>query len=339
MGKWFSWGSSCLKEKILFMKILVTGGAGFIGSNFIHHILSKYSDYEVINLDKLTYAGNLENLKSIENDKRYSFVQGDICNLELVEGLLSQVDKVVHFAAESHVDRSINHADEFIKTNIVGTQVLLEALRKFPAVHFHHVSTDEVFGSLKFDESPFYEKTAYDPKSPYSASKASSDHLVRAYAHTYGLKITISNCSNNYGPYQYPEKLIPLFITNLMTGQKVPVYGDGLNVRDWLHVSDHCEAINLIIHRGTIGETYCIGGDSEKTNREITDLILKSMCRDESWIQYVTDRPGHDRRYAIDFSKLKNELGWEPRIKFEDGMRQTIDWYQQNEAWWKKLKK
>jgi dTDP-glucose 4,6-dehydratase len=301
--------------------------------------LEKYSDYEVVNLDKLTYAGNLENLESIKNDKRYSFVQGDICDRELIEELMSQVDKVVHFAAESHVDRSINHADEFIKTNIVGTQILLEALREYPAVHFHHVSTDEVFGSLKFDESPFNEMTAYDPKSPYSASKASSDHLVRAYAHTYGLKITISNCSNNYGPYQYPEKMIPLFITNLTTGQKVPLYGDGLNVRDWLHVQDHCEALDLIIHRGEMGETYCIGGGAEKTNREITDLILKGMCRDESWIQYVTDRPGHDRRYAIDFSKLKNELGWEPKIKFEAGLGQTIDWYQNNEAWWKKLKK
>ncbi len=321
------------------MKILVTGGAGFIGSNFIHHILNKYSDYEVINLDKLTYAGNLENLKSVENDSRYSFVQGDILDRELVEDLVSKVDKVVHFAAESHVDRSITDASSFIQTNIVGTQTLLEAVKKFPQVHFHHVSTDEVFGSLQFDEQPFNEKTPYDPKSPYSASKASSDHLVRAYAHTYGLKVTISNCSNNYGPYQFPEKLIPLFITNLMSGQKVPVYGDGLNVRDWLHVADHCEAIDLIMHRGELGETYCIGGAAEKTNREITDLILKTMCRDENWINFVADRPGHDRRYAIDFSKLKNELGWQPKIKFEDGIAETVKWYQENEAWWQKLKK
>ncbi|MFC1730001.1 dTDP-glucose 4,6-dehydratase [candidate division KSB1 bacterium] len=318
------------------MKILVTGGCGFIGTNFIYHILKKYKDYSIINLDKLTYAGNPENLKQLEGDTRYKFVKGDICDIKLVNDLVKDVDIIVHFAAESHVDRSIEKSDVFIKTNVLGTHALLEAAR----VHnkrFHHVSTDEVFGSLG-KEGYFTEKTPYDPRSPYSASKAGSDHLVRAYFHTHNLQITITNCSNNYGPYQFPEKLLPLFITNLMEGKKVPVYGDGLNVRDWLHVLDHCEAIDIVIHEGKIGETYCIGGNCEKTNIEITKELIKAFNKDDLSIEFVEDRKGHDKRYAIDASKIKKELGWEPRYTFEQGIKETIDWYKNNESWWKPLK-
>lgn len=318
--------------------MLITGGAGFIGSNFVHYILKKYPEYQIINLDALTYAGNLENLKELENNPRHKFVKGDICDSELVDNLAKEVDIIVHFAAESHVDRSILDSAAFVRTNVIGTHTLLEAARKAGNLRFHHVSTDEVFGSLASDEPPFSEITPYDPRSPYSASKAGSDHLVRAYFHTHGLPVTISNCSNNYGPYHFPEKLIPLIITNLMEGKKIPIYGDGLQVRDWLHVADHCRAIDTIIHEGKVGETYCVGGDGEKANLEIAKTILKSLCRDESWIEYVEDRKGHDRRYAIDFSKIKNELGWEPEVKFEEGIADTIKWFAENEAWWKNVK-
>ncbi len=319
------------------MKILVTGGCGFIGSNFILYMLEKYEDYEIINLDKLTYAGNEENLASIKDNPRYRFVEGDICNKELVNELVKEVDAIVHFAAESHVDRSILHADEFVRTNVLGTHTLLDAALRNGKKRFHHVSTDEVFGELG-PEGKFSEKTPYDPRSPYSASKAASDHLVRAYFSTFDLPITISNCSNNYGPYQFPEKLIPLFITNLIEGKKVPVYGEGLNVRDWIHVHDHNEGVDIILHKGKLGETYCLGGDAEMQNIKITEMILSEFNVGEEMIEHVEDRKGHDFRYAIDFSKIKNELGWSPRHNFEQGLKETIKWYKENEEWWKPLK-
>ena len=319
------------------MKILVTGGAGFIGSNFIHYILKKYPTYQIINLDLLTYAGNLENLKKINNNPHYKFIKGDIADKELANSLVKNIDVIAHFAAESHVDRSIINPESFIQTNIVGTYVLLEAAKNNNK-RFHHISTDEVFGSLAQNDLKFKENTSYDPRSPYSASKAASDHLVRSYFHTYKLPITISNCSNNYGPYHFPEKLIPLFITNLMEDKKIPLYGDGLNVRDWLFVTDHCRAIDLIIHNGKIGETYCIGGNSEKTNLEIAYKILELMGKDGSFIEFIKDRPGHDKRYAIDFSKIKQELGWKPNFSFEKGLKITIEWYKNNKKWWKNIK-
>lgn len=319
------------------MKLLVTGGAGFIGSNFIRYILNKYPDYKITNLDALTYAGNLENLKDFENDSRYKFVKGDICDSSLVDELVKDVDVIVHFAAESHVDRSIMDASDFVRTNVIGTQVLLESARE-NKTHFHHISTDEVFGSLSANDSGFNETTPYDPRSPYSASKAGSDHLVRAYYHTYNLPITISNCSNNYGPYQFPEKVIPLFITNLLENKKVPLYGDGMNIRDWIHVDDHNRGVDLIIHKGKIGETYCLGGNCELTNKELTLKIIHSVSKDESMIEYVKDRLGHDRRYAIDYSKIKNELGWEPEIKFEEGLKELVEWYKENSEWVKNCK-
>lgn len=319
------------------MKILVTGGAGFIGSNFIHHILRTYPDYQIINLDALTYAGNLENLKSWDGDARYRFVKGNITDKKLVDELAAGVDIIVHFAAESHVDRSIMNPEDFINTNVCGTYTLLEAARKY-GKRFHHVSTDEVFGSLGKNNEPFNENTPYDPRSPYSASKASSDHLARAYFHTYDLAVTISNCSNNYGPYHFPEKLIPLAITNLLENKKVPVYGDGLNVRDWLYVEDHCRAIDTIIHKGKIGETYCIGGNGERENIWIVKKLLEILGKDESMIEYVKDRAGHDRRYAIDFSKLERELGWKPEVTLEKGLQKTARWFQENMEWWKRVK-
>ncbi|PIP18054.1 MAG: dTDP-glucose 4,6-dehydratase [Parcubacteria group bacterium CG23_combo_of_CG06-09_8_20_14_all_35_9] len=319
------------------MRLFVTGGAGFIGSNFIQYILKKYPDYKVINLDKLTYAGNLENLKEVENNHRYEFVQGDICDRELVDRLVKEVDAIIHFAAESHVDRSIKDAGVFVKTNVLGTQILLEAAKSNGCKRFHHVSTDEVFGSLG-ENGYFNENTPYDPRSPYSASKAASDHLVRAYFYTHNLPITISNCSNNYGPYQFPEKLIPLFVTNLIEGKRVPVYGDGLNVRDWLYVEDHCRAIDVILHKGKIGQTYCVGGNCEKTNIEITRKILGLFDVGEEMIEFVSDRKGHDWRYAIDASKIKNELGWVPEYSFEEGMTKTVEWYRNNEKWWENIK-
>ncbi len=320
------------------MKILVTGGAGFIGSNFIHYWLRNNPEDEIINLDTLTYAGNLENLKTIENNPNYKFVKGNVCDVELANDLVKKIDLIVHFAAESHVDRSVLDSADFIKTNIEGTRILLEAAKNNGKKRFHHISTDEVFGALSLNDEKFDEDTAYDPRSPYSASKASSDHLVRAYYHTHDLPITISNCSNNYGPYQFPEKLIPLFITNLIENKKIPVYGKGKNIRDWIHVDDHNRGVEAIIKKGEMGETYCLGGNCEKTNLEITREILKQMERGEEMIEYVKDRPGHDLRYAIDFSKAKKELDWQPEIKFKGGLKETINWYKKNQAWWKKIK-
>ena len=320
------------------MKLLITGGAGFIGSNFIHYWLKKYPEDKIVNLDVLTYAGNLENLREVENNENYKFVKGDICDKELTNKLVKNVDVIVNFAAESHVDRSILDAENFVRTNVLGTYNLLEAAKNNSNKRFHHISTDEVFGHLGPNEPAFNESTPYAPRSPYSAAKAASDHLIRAYFQTYGLPATISNCSNNYGPYQFPEKLIPLFVTNLMEEKKVPVYGDGMNVRDWLYVEDHCAAIDLIIRKGKIGETYCVGGNSEKPNIEITKKIIELMGKNENSIEYVKDRLGHDRRYAIDFSKIKNELGWEPKVPFEEGIEKTIEWYKNNEAWWKNIK-
>lgn len=326
------------------MNILVTGGAGFIGSNFILYWLKKYPEDRIINLDKLTYAGNLENLRDAEDSPNYKFYKGDICDGILVNEIIQKenIDTIVHFAAESHVDRSILDPSPFIKTNIVGTYILLEcALKNKEKIkRFHHVSTDEVFGSLELDsKEKFNENTPYNPRSPYSASKASADHLVRAYYHTYNLPVTISNCSNNFGYYQFPEKLIPLAITNILEGKKVPVYGDGLYVRDWLFVEDHCSAIDLILHKGKIGETYFIGGmTKEISNLEVVKKILKIMGKDESWIEFVKDRPGHDRKYAIDWSKIKRELSWSPRYNFDEALKLTVEWYTKNQEWWKKLK-
>ena len=322
------------------MKLLVTGGAGFIGSNFILYWLKKYSQDKIINLDKLTYAGNLENLKTVEKNPNYEFVQGDICNSQLVDTLTEKTDVIVHFAAESHVDRSIMDPAPFIKTNIEGTYILLEAALKNKVKRFHHVSTDEVFGALELNsKEKFNDNTPYNPHSPYSASKASSDHLIRSYATTYNLPTTISNCSNNFGPYQFPEKLIPLAITNIIEEKKVPVYGDGLYVRDWLFVEDHCKAIDLILRKGKIGETYLIGGLTEDiSNIDIIKKILKIMGKDESQIEFVKDRPGHDRRYAIDWSRINKELGWQPEHNFDEYLKLTIDWYKNDQDWWKKIK-
>jgi dTDP-glucose 4,6-dehydratase len=322
------------------MKILVTGGAGFIGSNFILYWADKHPEDEIINLDKLTYAGNLENLKNVQGNQKYKFVHGDICNSEIVDNAMSSVDTVVHFAAESHVDRSIADPAEFIKTNVLGTQVLLDAALKNKVKRFHHISTDEVFGSLDLNDSnKFNERTSYSPRSPYSASKAGSDHLVRAYYHTYNLPITISNCSNNFGPYQFPEKIISLAITNLLEGKKVPIYGDGLYVRDWLYVEDHCRAIDLILQKGKVGETYCVGGMSDDVNNlEIVNKILNFLGKSEDMIEFVKDRPGHDRRYAVDWAKIKNELGWEPLHNFDEWLEKTVEWYKKNEAWWRNVK-
>lgn len=322
------------------MKLLVTGGAGFIGSNFILYWLKKYLNDQIINLDALTYAGNKENLKSVENNSNYEFVHGDICDKSLVDNLVSKVDVIVHFAAESHVDRSIVDSTPFVKTNVLGTQVLLDAALKNGKKRFHHISTDEVFGHLSLNPNEkFTVSTPYAPRSPYSASKAGSDHLVRSYFYTHKLPITISNCSNNYGPYHFPEKMIPLAITNILEGKKIPIYGDGLYVRDWLHVEDHCMAIDLILKRGKIGDTYLVGGLTDDiSNLDVVKMILKYMNKSEDMIEYVKDRPGHDRRYAIDWSLTKEKLGWEPQYNFEDGLKQTIEWYTENEAWWKPLK-
>ncbi len=320
------------------MKILVTGGAGFIGSNYIHYILEQYPEDQIINLDLLTYAGNAANLSSIEKHSQYTFIKGDICDIALVDRLIKDVDVIVHFAAESHVDRSIMDSSSFVRTNVVGTLALLEAAKKNGNKRFHHVSTDEVFGSLSKDASAFNESTPYDPRSPYSASKAASDHLVRAYYHTHGLPITITNCSNNYGPYQFPEKLIPLFVSNLIDGKKIPIYGKGDNIRDWLHVKDHCIAIDRVVRDGKIGETYCVGGNAERTNMQITKIILDAMGMDENMIEYVVDRKGHDKRYAIDNTKIKTELGWEPSVTFEKGIADTIQWFRDNEKWWRDIK-
>ena len=316
--------------------LLITGGAGFIGSCFIRHELKKHSDYKIINLDALTYCGNIENLRDIENNPNYRFVHGNICDKKLVHELISESDCVINFAAESHVDNSIKAPEIFIETNVQGTLNLLQASREIGIERFLQVSTDEVYGSLG-KTGYFYETTPLAPNSPYSASKASADMLVRAYRETYGLPTLNTRCSNNYGPYQYPEKLIPFFISKLLKDEKVPVYGDGMNIRDWLYVYDHCEAIDVVLHRGKIGEVYNIGGHNEKTNMEITHLILDAMGKDESYIKYVEDRLGHDRRYAIANDKITSELGWEPSITFEEGIKLTINWYLNNQDWIKSI--
>lgn len=318
------------------MRLLVTGGAGFIGNCFIRHILKKHPDYKVYNLDTLTYAGNIENLNDVKDNPNYKFIHGNICDKRLVRDLISQVDAVVNFAAESHVDRSITGPEIFIETNVQGTLNLLQASKEIGVKRFLQVSTDEVYGSLGAT-GYFTEDTPIQPNSPYSASKASADLLARAYYETYKLPVLITRCSNNYGPYQYPEKLIPFFVSLLLKGEKVPVYGDGLNVRDWLYVYDHCEAIDVVLHKGRVGEVYNIGGHNEKTNMEITTLILDAMGKDESSIKYVEDRLGHDRRYAIDNTKIQTELGWQPSVTFEEGIKLTIDWYLKNQDWMKSI--
>lgn len=322
------------------MILLITGGAGFIGANFILYWMRNYPDDQIINLDALTYAGNTESLASLANNPNYKFIKGDICDKSLIDSLMSEVDLVVHFAAESHVDRSIIDSTPFVKTNVLGTQVLLDSALKNGKKRFHHISTDEVFGSLPLNtKEKFTLKTPYAPRSPYSASKAASDHLVRSYFITHGLPITISNCSNNYGPYHFPEKLIPLAITNILEGKKVPVYGDGKYVRDWLYVEDHCRAIDSILKRGNVGETYLIGSlVDDISNLDLIKMILKLMNKDESMIEWVNDRPGHDRRYAIDWSKINKELGWQPSFDINTGLKKTISWFMENETWWKKLK-
>jgi dTDP-glucose 4,6-dehydratase len=319
------------------MKILVTGGAGFIGSNFIRYILSKYPHYKIVNLDKLTYAGNLDNLSDMEDNPNYQFVKGDICDQNLVERMVEdKIDVIINFAAETHVDRSIYDPKIFVKTNVLGTQVLLESALKFKIDRFIQISTDEVYGTLT--KGFFTESSPLLPNSPYSASKASADLQVRSYFKTFSLPAVITRCTNNYGPYQFPEKLIPLFITNALSGQKLPLYGDGLYVRDWLYVEGHCKALDLVLHKGKIGEIYNISGSYEKTNLEITELILKRLNKPKSLIKHVKDRPAHDRRYALDSSKIKNELGWKPDASFDEGLSKTVDWYIANQKWWQKIK-
>ena len=320
------------------MNVLVTGGAGFIGSNFIQYLLGVHPAHHIINLDKLTYAGNMENLKDIEGNPRHSFVQGDICDADLVRSLLDErkIDAVVNFAAESHVDRSLIGASEFVRTNIMGTNVLLETAKAHTLSKFVQVSTDEVYGSLGA-EGTFAEETPLHPNSPYAASKASADLLALAYHHTFGLPIVVTRCSNNYGPYQFPEKLIPLMIANAMNDKPLPVYGDGANIRDWIHVLDHCAAIDAVLHGGVSGEVYNIGGNSERTNLDVVKIILRALGKPDSLITFVKDRLGHDRRYAIDAGKIERELGWKPRHTFEAGITQTILWYQENTSWWQRI--
>ncbi|MEE8638263.1 MAG: dTDP-glucose 4,6-dehydratase [Candidatus Margulisiibacteriota bacterium] len=320
------------------MKLLVTGGAGFIGSNFIHYILSKHPEDEIINLDKLTYAGNLENLKDLEGDLRYKFYKGDICDPAAVEkaiGLVDSVDAIINFAAETHVDRSILSAGSFVQTDVYGTYVLLEAVKKFKIKRYLHISTDEVYGSI--EHGSFTEDSPLHPNSPYASSKAGGDLLARAYFKTYDLPAIITRSSNNYGPYHYPEKVIPLFITNALQDKHLPLYGDGKNVRDWLYVEDNCEAIDLVLQKGREGEIYNIAGESERQNLEITKMILKELGKSEDLIEFVKDRPGHDRRYSLDCSKLK-KLGWMPKTDFEEGLRKTIRWFYNNREWWERIK-
>ncbi|MDF1610884.1 dTDP-glucose 4,6-dehydratase [Stygiobacter electus] len=318
--------------------ILITGGAGFIGSNFINYILQNRDDINVVNLDKLTYAGNLENLKPIENKPNYHFVRGDITNVELVDYIFRKFDikYVINFAAESHVDRSILGSEIFYRSNVIGTNVLLEASRRFEVQKFLQISTDEVYGSLG-DTGLFTEQTPISPNSPYSSSKASADLMVQAFHHTYGLPTVITRCSNNYGPLQFPEKLIPLMIINALNNKKLPVYGDGLNVRDWIYVIDHNKAAELVFEKGKVGEVYNIGASREMKNIEIVKLILKKLGKSEDLIEYVKDRPGHDRRYAIDSSKIQNELGWKPYYEFEEAIDFTIEWYLNNKSWWERI--
>ncbi len=317
--------------------ILVTGGAGFIGSNFVRYMVNRYPEYDIINLDALTYCGNLENLKDIENKDNYSFVKGDIRDKSVVDDLVEKSDYVINFAAESHVDRSIDDPEIFIKSNVLGTQVLLNAAKEFGVEKYIQISTDEVYGSLG-ETGYFTEDSPLQSNSPYSASKAGGDLITRAYYETFDLPINITRCSNNYGPYQFPEKLIPLMISNALENKKLPVYGDGKNIRDWLHVHDHCVAIDLVLHEGKIGEVYNIGGNNEKQNIGIVKLILKELGKDESLIEFVTDRLGHDRRYAIDSTKIQNELGWKPSYTFESGIKETIQWYLDNIDWVSQIK-
>jgi len=323
------------------LTVLVTGGAGFIGSNFIHYLVEKHPSYRVVCLDKLTYAGNLANLKGILGRDNFRFVKGDICDKELVYQIFEEErpDMVVNFAAESHVDRSIENPDIFLKTNVIGTQVLLDACRKYGVRRFHQISTDEVYGDLPLDrpDLKFTENSPLKPSSPYSASKAAADLLVLSYHKTYNIPVTISRCSNNYGPYQFPEKLIPLMIINALQDKPLPIYGDGRNVRDWIHVRDHCEAIDLILHKGKEGEIYNVGGNNERSNIEVVRTILKEIGKSESLIKFVKDRPGHDRRYALDITKIKEELGWAPSISFEEGLKSTIKWYLENRDWWEEI--
>ncbi|CEE03065.1 dTDP-glucose 4,6-dehydratase [Caldibacillus thermoamylovorans] len=320
------------------MKVLVTGGAGFIGSNFVRYMVKKYPEYQIVNLDLLTYAGNLENLKEIENKPNYKFVKGDIADHEFINGFFAEekFDYVINFAAESHVDRSITDPGIFVRTNVQGTQVLLDAAKNIGVKKYLQVSTDEVYGTLG-ETGYFTEETPLAPNSPYSASKAGADLLVRAYHETYGMPVNITRCSNNYGPFHFPEKLIPLMIINALHDKDLPVYGDGLNVRDWLYVEDHCEAIDTVLHKGVVGEVYNIGGNNEHTNIEIVKTILKHLGKPESLIKFVKDRPGHDRRYAIDATKIRTELGWEPKHTFETGIKETIDWYLENKDWWENI--
>ncbi|MCC0644170.1 MULTISPECIES: dTDP-glucose 4,6-dehydratase [unclassified Clostridioides] len=322
-------------------KILITGGAGFIGSNFVHYMLNKYVDYFIVNLDLLTYAGNLETLREIQDKPNYKFVKGDISDREQVYNLFEEekFDMVVNFAAESHVDRSVENPQLFIQTNIIGTQVLLDASMKYGVKRYHQISTDEVYGDLPIDRKDlfFTEQSTINPSSPYSASKASADLLVNSYYRTYGLPTTISRCSNNYGPYHFPEKLIPIMILNALEDKDLPVYGNGENVRDWLHVYDHCTAIDLIIHKGNIGEVYNIGGHNERSNIEVVKTILNLLGKSEDLISYVNDRPGHDLRYAIDPSKIENELGWKAKYDFDSGIKETVKWYIEHEYWWKSV--
>lgn len=322
------------------MKLLVTGGAGFIGSNFIHYWLQQHPDDHITNLDLLTYAGNLQNLTSLESNPNYTFIKGDIRDPKVVNQAMTDIDIIVHFAAETHVDNSIERPADFITTNVLGTQVLCQAALDAKVQRFHHISTDEVYGDLPLEPTSlkFTEDTSYNPSSPYSASKAGSDHIVRAYHRTFGLPITITNCANNFGPYHHPEKFIPRFITSLLQDQPVPVYGDGLNVRDWLYVDDHARAIDLVINQGRVGDTYLVGAqlDHEYSNLEITKLLIQLTGKDESLIEYVKDRPGHDRRYAINWSKLKT-LGWKPEHDFKTRLAQTVDWYKQHTDWWQPL--
>ncbi|KXG76282.1 dTDP-glucose 4,6-dehydratase [Thermotalea metallivorans] len=319
-------------------KLLVTGGAGFIGSNFIKYMLNKYKDYKIINLDLLTYAGNLENLQSVECHPNYQFIRGSIADKELVDKIVSDgIHYIINFAAESHVDRSIENPGIFVETNIMGTQVLLDAAKKYGIEKYIQISTDEVYGTLG-STGYFTEETPLAPNSPYSASKASADLLARAYHETFKLPVNITRCSNNYGPYQFPEKLIPLMIANALEDKELPVYGDGLQIRDWLHVEDHCGAIDLVLHQGESGQVYNIGGNNEKANIEIVKTILEKLGKPETLIKYVKDRPGHDRRYAIDSSKIQKELGWKPQYTFEAGIEKTIGWYLDHKVWWEKIR-
>lgn len=316
-------------------KVLITGGAGFIGSHFVKYILKKYKNYFVINLDKLTYAGNLENLSDIKNHPRYEFIKGDICNEKLVKRIIKECDIIVNFAAQSHVDRSINDPSDFLNTNIMGTFVLLESARKCGIKRFLQISTDEVYGSIL--KGSFTEESPLEPSSPYSASKTSADLLARSYYSTYGLPVVITRSSNNFGPNQYPEKIIPLFITNILENKKIPVYGDGLNVRNWLYVVDNCMGIDIAVHKGKLGEVYNIGSDIEKTNLELTYFILREMKKDRTFIEFVKDRLGHDRRYSLNYNKIK-KLGFSPKYSFETAFKNTIKWYINNKSWWHPLK-